>query len=127
MPLVFVLARDWRLRTAVRAELRERGIEALGMDSADHAGQAIAAGQTPAAVVLEGISEFGSNAAVQSLIARVPTVWIASRTEKIPGLPASSLHGDAPRSHVGVVLYRPVRIAEIVSSVLDLLHKGQAA
>jgi len=28
MPVVFVIATDWKLRTAVRAELRERGIDA---------------------------------------------------------------------------------------------------
>ena len=145
MPSVFVLARDWTLRTALRAELRERGIDALGMDSADDAGRAIAAGQFPSAAVVEGIPEFASNQAIQNLIARVPTVWIASRTEKIPeappssasadaqhepagsGQPASSSHRNAPDQHVGVVLYRPVRIGEIVSVVLDLLHKGQAA
>jgi hypothetical protein len=145
MPFVFVLARDWRLRAAVRAELRERGIDALGMDAADDAGRAIASGQFPAALVVEGISEFASNPAIQNLIARVPTVWIASRTEKIPepalssvsadaqhgpfgpGPPASSSQRNAPRRHVGVVLYRPVRIAEIVFAVLDLLHEGQPA
>lgn len=145
MPFAFVLARDWTLRTAVRAELRERGIDALGMDSPDDAGHAIAAGQFPSAVVVECIPQFASNPAIQNLIARVPTVWIASRTEKIleaapssasadaqhepagSGPPASSVHRDTPRRHVGVVLYRPVRIGEIVSAVLDLLRKGQAA
>ena len=144
MPFVFVLARDWTLRTAVRAELRERGIDALGMDSADDAGRAIAAGQFPSAVVVEGIPEFASNPAIQNLIARVPPVWIASRTEKIPEAPPSSAsadaqhesagsgppassHRNAPGQHVGVVVYRPVRISEIVSAVLGLLHKGQGA
>jgi hypothetical protein len=127
MLVVFVLARDWTMRTAVRAELRERGIEALGMDSPDDAGRALARGQFPSAVVLEGTSEFASHAAIQNLTARVPTVWIASRTEKIPEPTARPTHGDAPRQHTGVVLYRPVRIDEIVSSVLDLLRHGQAA
>jgi hypothetical protein len=125
MPLVFVLARDWTLRTAVRAELRERGIDARGMDSADDVGRAIVAA-LPAVLVVEGISEFPSNAAIRNLTARIPTVWIASRTEKIP-LPAPSAQTGPPNQRVGVVLYRPVRIAEIVSSVLDLLHKAQPA
>lgn len=101
MPFVFVLARDWTLRTAVRAELRERGIDALGMDSADDAGRAIAARQFPSAVVVEGIPEFASNPAIQNLIARVPTVWIASRTEKIPEAPPSSASADAQQEPAG--------------------------
>ena len=41
MPVVFVVARDWTLRMGVRAELRELGIEALGMESAEDAGRAL--------------------------------------------------------------------------------------
>jgi hypothetical protein len=128
MPLVFVIARDWTLRTAVRAELRERGINALGMDSADDAGRALASGQIPAVIVLEGTSEFWSNAALRNLIARrVPTVWIASRTERIPEPPSVAGQSDADTQYIGVVLYRPIRVAEVVASVLDQLQKGQAA
>lgn len=127
MPLVFVLARDWTLRTSVRAELRERGIEALGMDSPDDAGNAVASGQIPAVVVLEGSAEFVSNAAVRDLIGRIPTIWIASRTERIPEPSGLSGHQDEPRQQVGAILYRPVRIADIVARVLDFLRKGQAA
>ena len=126
MPLVFVLARDWTLRTAVRAELRERGIDARGMDSADDVGRAIVAA-LPAVLVIEGISEFASNAALRDLTAHVPTVWIASRTERIPLPAAPSAQMGPPNQRVGVLLYRPVRIAEIVASVLDLLHKAQPA
>ena len=41
MPTVFVIAQDWQLRTSVRAELREQGVEALGMERVDDAAQAI--------------------------------------------------------------------------------------
>ena len=47
MHTVFVIATDWTLRAGVRAELRELGIDALGMDSADDAGRALAENQTP--------------------------------------------------------------------------------
>jgi hypothetical protein len=126
MPVVFVLAHDWTLRTAVRAELREIGVEALGMDSPDDAGKAIAAGGMPAAVVLEAAADFVSDSAVQNLISVVPTILIASRTEKIPVPPAPPDEPGFVRSH-GVVLYRPVPVAEIVSRVRDFLQKGQAA
>lgn len=115
MPVVFVIARDWTLRSAVRAELRELGIEALGMESGDDAGRALAAGQTPAAVVLEATSEIAADPAVHNLIERIPTVLVVSRTETVP----------LPR--VAAVLYRPVRIGEIVARVRDLLERGTAA
>lgn len=129
MPSVFVLAHDWTLRTAVRAELRERGIEALGMDSAEDAGRVIAGGQTPSALVLEGAAEFVANPAIRNLMSRVPTVLIASRTEKIP--PPSGDFGETATESKGqfrgVLLYRPVQVGEIVARVLDLLRRGQAA
>jgi hypothetical protein len=37
MPVVLVIATNWKLRAAVRAELRERGIDALEIDSPEDA------------------------------------------------------------------------------------------
>ena len=115
MPLVFIIARDWQLRAGLRAELRERGIDALGMDSADDAARAFAEGQMPAVVVLEAIAEFAADAALQSLVKRVPTILIASRTETVPLPPATA------------VFYRPVSIGEITTRVLELLKSGHPA
>ena len=115
MPIVFVIARDWTLRTSVRAELRERGIDALGMESGDEAGRFIAAGQMPAVVVMEAIPEVAANPAIQQLVGSVPTIVIASRTETVPLPP------------VDTVLYRPVRIGDIVARVQELLRRGHAA
>ena len=126
MPVVFVLARDWTLRMAVRAELRELGIVALGMDSPEDAGRALAEGQVPAVVVAEVIPSLISHPAIRDLIARVPSILIASRTEKIP-FPAASPGDPGAAKIQGTVLYRPVRIEEIVSRVRELLAKGQAA
>lgn len=123
MPVVFVIARDWLLRTAVRAELRERGIDALGMDSADDAGRALASGQLPAVIVLEGTAELASNPELQNLVSQVPTILIASRTERILLPPVNP--GAQPRR--GAVLYRPIQVGEIVSRVLRLLEKGHLA
>lgn len=126
MAIVFVIARDWSLRTAVRAELRELGIEALGMESAEDAGRALAAGQMPAAVVLEGTAEIAGDPAVQKLIERVPTLLIASRTETLPLL-LSRPEGAAGGPSFAAIFYRPVRIAEIVARVRELLERGAAA
>ncbi len=115
MPVVFVIATDWKLRAAVRAELRERGLDALGIDSADDVGRALAGGAMPAAMVLEATAELAGDPAIQSLVGRVPTVLVASRTEAVP----------LPR--VAAVFYRPVRIGEIVDKVSELLARGEVA
>lgn len=115
MPTVFVIARDWTLRTSVRAELRERGIDALGMESADEAGRAIAEGQMPAVVVIEAVAEVADEPAIRQLVEHVPAIIIASRTETVPLPP------------VDTVFYRPVRIGEIVARVEELLRRGHPA
>ena len=112
MPTVFVIATDWTLRASVRAELRELDIDALGIDSADDAGRALADNQTPTAIVLEATAELAGNPAIQNLVTRVPTVLIASRTETLP-LPLAAL-----------VLYRPVTIREIVDQVRALIARA---
>ena len=112
-PVVFVIATDWKLRAAVRAELRERAIDALGMDSAEDVGRALAGGAMPAVVVLEANAELAGDPAIRSLVRRVPTVLVASRTETVA----------LPR--VAAVFYRPVRIGEIVAKVSELLERGE--
>jgi hypothetical protein len=115
MPVVFVIAKDWKLRATVRAELRERGIHALGMDSAEDVGRALAGGAMPAVIVLEANAELAGDPAVHGLVAQVPTVLVASRVETVP----------LPR--VAAVFYRPVRIGEIVAKVSELLGRGDVA
>lgn len=115
MPVVFVIARNWALRTGVRAELRERGMEALGMESASEAGAAIAAGEMPAVVVIEAGSEITGDPAIQELVQRVPAILVASRTETVPLPP------------VDTVFYRPVRIGEVVARVKELVRRGHVS
>jgi DNA-binding response OmpR family regulator len=115
MPVVFVIARDWTLRASLRADLRESGIEALGMEVPDDAGRAIATGQIPSVLVLEATAGLADSPATEKLIRSVPTVLIASRTETFP-LPSAA-----------AVFYRPVRLGEIVSRVREILRRGHAA
>jgi len=115
MPVVFVIARDWKLRTAVRAELREQGINALGMESSGEAGRALAAGQSPAALVIEAVAEIAGDPAIQKLVERVPSVVVASRIQTIPLPP------------IAAVIYRPVRIGDITARVREILERGHAA
>lgn len=147
MPVVFVIARDSKLRVAVRAELRERGIEALGMESPDEAGRAMAAGEMPSVMVVEGLPEFTADAAMQQLMKRVPAVVVASRIDKISlagdsSLPAERAAPDqdsresdretirttqASATLRGKILYRPISVGQIVTQVLELLNQGHAA
>lgn len=102
------------LRAGVRAELRERGIRAVAMESAAAVGEAIAAGDMPAVVVIDGNAKAASDPAIQQLAGRVPAVVIAPRTTSISLGCAAKL------------LFRPVQIGEIVAAVLELL-KGRNA
>ena len=112
MPTVFIISPDWKLRATVRAELREAGVEALGMESADDAAREIAAGRMPSAVVLDGVV---TGAGLANLARSVPVIIVASRTESIKPLPGSE-----------AVLYRPVRVGEIVARVHEIL-RGHAS
>ncbi|SRR5712692_2883636 len=121
MPTVFVISKDWTLRATVRAELRHLGVEALGMESLDELAGAVARGKAPSAVVLDTAGESSAfaapatQAALANLGKRVPLLVVASRVE-----PAPALEG------VAALLYRPVRVGEIVTRVQQLLA-GQAA
>ncbi len=118
MPIVFVISKDWTLRVLVRAELRHAGLEALGMESVDDAARAMAQGRTPSVIVLDAAAEPDASAerqALGNLAGRVPVVVVASRVERV-----------APLEGAAALLYRPVRVSEIVARVKELLA-GQAA
>lgn len=112
MPTVFVIGKDWMLRAGVRAELRELGIEALGMETLADAQAALAAGTLPSAVVLEADA---ADPTLAQLARRAPLLVVASRTVETPAIAAAA-----------AVLYRPVRVGEVVARVKQLLE-GQAA
>jgi hypothetical protein len=112
MPVVFVIARDWRLRAMVRAELRENGIEAIGMESGTEAGARVASGTLPSVVVLEAGESVEPG--LESLARRVPFVVVASVVE-------SAVWPRAAR-----LLRRPVSVGEIVAAVREVLDSGPA-
>jgi DNA-binding response OmpR family regulator len=109
MPIVFILARDWPLRVLLRAELRERGIQAVGMQTAAEAGTRIASGDLPSVVVMEASGELEPG--LESLARRVPFIVVASGAEQ-----------DVWPAAAAAVLHRPVRIAEVVAAVLVQLR-----
>ncbi|MGA8234164.1 MAG: hypothetical protein WB795_21995 [Candidatus Acidiferrales bacterium] len=125
MPIVLVISDNWMLRTGVRAELRERGIEAMGIESPRDALGRIDAGAHPAVLVIDAGTAAGSgraagpdggaeDAAIGRLLGSgVPAILISSRTV------------TSPPWKPAVLLPRPVRVDEITAAVLRLL-KGYA-
>lgn len=123
MPTVFVISREWMFRAGLRAELRERGMEALGMETVDDAARAVAQGTMPTLIVWDAADEPPAPADAPprgldplGVLARgVPLVVIASRLLEQP-LPQQAV----------AVLYRPVSIGQVVECVLKILE-GQPA
>lgn len=111
MPVVFIVSREWDLRGAVRAELRELGIAAMGMQTVDDMAKTIAGGIAPALAVLDGeyLHHPPTRQALQNLASHVPVLVIDSRTNPAPPLLGAQL------------LSRPVRVKEIVATVLARL------
>jgi hypothetical protein len=99
------------LRAAVRAELREAGVDALGLETADDVGRALARGVWPSLIVIDG-AELASPAARQAMsnLARQTVVLVIDS----PTAPAPDLPG-AER------LARPLRVGDIVKRVLARL------
>ena len=114
MPVVFIVSREWDLRGAVRAELREAGIAAMGMETVDDMARAIAGGIAPDLVVLDGeyLHDPHTRQALQNLAPRVALLVIDSRLNPAPPLPGVQ------------VLLRPVQVKEIVARVLAMLARA---
>ncbi len=51
--IVFIIGRDWKFRALLRAELMEKGFEAMGFESLDEAGQLLASGTLPRLTVFD--------------------------------------------------------------------------
>ena len=113
MPTVFVIGEDWTLRSLVRAELREHGIEALGMETADEVTRVIAAGTMPSAMVMDATSLPGELSALKPLAQGVPTIVITSPAKLAPAWAAAVLH-------------KPITVGEVVAQT-EILLKGLAA
>ena len=111
MPVVFIVSGEWDLRGAVRAELREAGIEALGLETVDDMAQMIAGGIAPGLVVLDGEQLRGPEArhALENLSSRLPVLVVDSRLSPAPPLPGAK------------TILRPVQVKEIVARVVGML------
>jgi DNA-binding response OmpR family regulator len=116
MPVVFIVSHEWDLRGAVRAELREAGIAAIGMQAVDDMARTIAGGIVPDLVVLDGkyLHDPPTRQALQNLASRVPVLVVDSRLNPAPPLPGAQL------------LTRPVQVKEIVARVLARLGAARS-
>lgn len=118
MTQICIVGRDWKFRALVRAELREQGYEALGLETLDEVGKAVAAGElSPAAIVFD-LSETDDRdrdlSTLRSLALSLPVILIASHSN----LPDSS---TVPASVT--TLFRPLTVADIVSHVRARMEK----
>lgn len=111
--VVFVISPEWTLRTMVRAELREAGVEALGMEGIRDMVEALHRGIVPAMIVIDGIE-------LEKPITRETIEDIARNT---PTLIVDSRLTPAPVASNTEVLRRPVRVQDIVSRVLTRLGR----
>jgi DNA-binding response OmpR family regulator len=111
MPVVFIVSGDWDLRGAVRAELLEAGIEALGLETVEDMARVIAGGIAPSLVVLDGaqLHEPEIRRVIENLSSRVPALVIDSRLDPAPPLPGAT------------TMLRPVQLKEIVARILAML------
>ena len=117
------------LRTGVRAELRERGIEAMGIESARDAVRRIDTGALPAALVIDAGTGAGTGAATGRRTANENGTDVGGEDAVIgrlldSGVPAiliSSRTVTSPPWKPAVLLPRPVRVDEIAVAVLRLL------
>lgn len=112
-PVVFVISPDWTLRTMVRAELREAGVEALGMEGIRDMVEALHRGITPAMIVIDGVE----------LEKPVTRETLEEMSRNIPVLVVDSRITPAPVLSSAEVLRRPVRVHDIVSRVLMKLGR----
>jgi DNA-binding NtrC family response regulator len=121
MPEVFVVSKDWILRAALLAELREAGLNAHGMDSLSSVSETLARGEFPTVAVVDAAMEEtpSDGAALASLARHTCLVVVASHVQ--PGMGAAEWMRRAAE-----ILNRSVRIGEIVLRVKEFVE-GQAA
>ena len=109
MPVVLVISADWQLRALVRAELKEAGLMAIGLDSADSLEQDVANFDRPSVIVLDGteLEKAAVRAQIAELAQDAAVLAVESRISAIPEIPGVA------------VLRRPLRVKEIVSWVRE--------
>ena len=116
MPTVFVVSRDWTLRTAVRAELQEHGVDALGLETADDIGKQLGRGIVPGVVVIDGaeLEHELPRQEIANLAQQVTILIVDSRVTPAPPIPGTER------------LERPISVGDVVKRVLAHLTAAGA-
>jgi hypothetical protein len=114
MPIVFVISPDWTLRTNVRAELREVGIMALGMQATGDLEEVLMRGVVPSGIVLDSTELDNPKAQrmLESLAQDVAVLVVGSAAKPLSSFPGTE------------VLRRPVQVHDVVSRVLARLGRS---
>ena len=108
MKVILIVGREWKFRALLRAQLREEGYEALAFETLSDAETTLA---SAAALVLD-TADFKPEewqAQLQQLATGMPVLVVAGADEPV----------EIPRARV---LRRPVRLADIVSVVRDVMN-----
>ncbi len=109
MPRVFVIGHDWTFRVAVRAELLELGLEALGFSAWPETRQS--AREAMPDVIVVDASSIELPAEGLHALAPVAQYMVITGASVPPHLPAAA-----------AVLRKPVRAGEIAAAVRLLLE-----
>jgi hypothetical protein len=110
--VVFIIGRDWKFRALLRAELVQKGLEALGLESLDEAGQLIASG-TPPRLTIFDMNDFEATGDLAHLLALCQSgrlLLLVSPGTKLPQQLASA-----------ATLSRPVSIGTIAEEIFRIL------
>lgn len=112
MKTIFVVGREWRFRSLLRAQLREQGYEARGFETLAEVADALVSAPAPALVVFDTTDSntTDTTAHLREWSGRLQVVLIAGAQEEVP-LGAAR------------VLRRPVSIGQVATLLAELLHK----
>ena len=108
MKTILVVGREWKFRALLRAQLREEGYEALAFETLQDA-EAERAGAAALLFDTTGFKPEEWQRQLAQLAATLPVVLVAAADERVDIASAR-------------VLRRPVRLADIVSAVQEVIN-----
>lgn len=110
--IVFIIGRDWKFRALLRAELLEKGLEAMGFESLDEAGQLVGSGTLPHLTVFD-VTDYDAGRDLDRLLALGKSgrlLLLVSPGTKLP-----------QELSVAATLSRPVTIGTVVEEITRCL------
>lgn len=111
--MIFIIGRDWKFRALLRAELLEKGLDAMGLESLEEAGRLVAAGTLPRLTVFDA-TDYDPSRDLNRLLALGKSgglLLIVSPSTLLP----QELSG-------ATTLSRPIAVGTIVEEILRHLR-----